>query len=137
MLMESGEHQATPVASERSFGVVFFIVFALVAAYGLWSGWSVAVVASWAALSVLTLLLGLFAPKTLQGPNRLWAKFGLLLALVLTPIIMALVFFLAVTPSGLLMRLFGTDPMKRKVDATTSSYWIKREKRPGPMRYQF
>lgn len=137
MLTEDRQYQATPVASERNFGIVFCVVAATVAAYGWWREWNLVTVMTLAALSAAMLFLGLVTPRTLEIPNRLWAKFGLLLALVITPIIMALVFMVAVIPSGLLMRLFGKDPMKRGMDPQASTYWIKRDRPPGPMRQQF
>lgn len=137
MLMEDRQYQAVPVASERNFGLVFCVVFGVIAVYGWWRSCTLTSVSIFAIMSIVILLLGVFAPKTLEHPNRLWAKFGALLALFMTPIIVALVFLIAVTPSGLLMRLFGKDSMKRRMDKKATTYWIKRERLPGPMRQQF
>lgn len=83
---------------------------------------------------------GLVAPALLAPFNRLWTRFGLLLNRVTNPIVMALMFFVVLTPSGLLMRLFGKDPLRRRFDADAATYWIEREP-PGPtgesMRNQF
>jgi Saxitoxin biosynthesis operon protein SxtJ len=137
MLMEGGQHHASPRASERSFGMVFGAVFALSALYVWWKGGAVWAVAVLAALSLTVLLLGLYLPRALAAPNRLWAKVGLILGLIITPIVMALIFFAAFTPSGLLMRMSGRDPMRRRREPDAPSYWVKREQQPGTMRQQF
>ena len=137
MLMEGGQHHTGPRASERSFGVVFGAVFALSALYVWWkggAGWAVAVLA---ALSLSALLLGLYLPRALAAPNQVWAKVGLILGLIITPIVMALIFFAAITPSGLLMRMSGRDPMHRRREPDAPSYWVKRAQQPGSMRQQF
>lgn len=137
MLMESGQHQKISSASERSFGLVFSAVSAVAAVYTFWTMGVIWVGIVLIVLSILFLALGLFAPGILRIPNKLWAKLGLLLAFVITPVIMVLIFAVAIAPSGLLMRLFGRDPMNRCRDANIASYWIKRENQPGPMRQQF
>jgi predicted membrane metal-binding protein len=116
-------------SSDRSFGIVFCVVFAIIGLWPLIRGaeprwWSVGV-------AVAFLVLALAAPKTLAPLNRLWTKFGLLLHRITNPIIMGLVFFLAVTPTALIMRLLGKDPLHRRIDRDAKSYWIER-KPPGP-----
>jgi hypothetical protein len=69
--------------------------------------------------------------------NRLWFRFGLLLGKIVTPIVMLLVFVLTVVPTGIVMRLLGKDPLRRKFDKSASSYWVSRDAPPGPMRNQF
>ncbi len=70
-------------------------------------------------------------PSLLAPLNRVWTKFGLLLHKVVSPIVLGVMFYLVITPTGLLMRLFGKDPLRLKFDGTAKSYWIPREP-PGP-----
>lgn len=77
------------------------------------------------------LLLAMLIPQVLAPANRLWTKFGLLLHNIVSPIALGILFFLVVTPTGLLMRLFGKDPLRLRFDPAASSYWIKRDP-PGP-----
>jgi len=124
--------------SERSFGIVFAIVFAIVGAVPLWSG---APVRIWALVVAALFLVAAFAaPKLLRPLNLLWFRFGLLLHAVVNPLIMGLLFFLTVTPIAFIMRWTGKDPLHRKFDAAARSYWVERnsdELTPGTMRRQF
>jgi len=126
------------VGSERSFGIVFAVVFAIIGTAPLWSGgpprmWSLAVAA-------LFLFAAFVTPKLLRPLNLLWFRFGLLLHTVVNPLIMGLLFFLTVTPIALVMRWMGKDPLHRGFDATAKSYWVERnsdELAPDTMRRQF
>ncbi|MFP6743832.1 MAG: SxtJ family membrane protein [Alphaproteobacteria bacterium] len=115
--------------SDRSFGLVFAGVFTLVGLWPLIDGaaprwWALVVALVFAALAAV-------APRVLATPNRLWHRFGLLLNRIVSPLALGLTFFLAVTPTGLIMRLMGKDPLRLKLDRHAKSYWIKREP-PGP-----
>ena len=95
----------------------------------------------WAlAVAVLLAILGLALPRVLSPLNRLWLGFGLVLHKVMTPIVMGVLFYGAVTPVALLMRVFGKDPLRRRFEPEAETYWIDREP-PGPdpesMRNQF
>ena len=85
---------------------------------------------------MLFLLFGLFAPKILKPLNYIWFKFGLLLHSVVSPLIMMAMFYLVITPIGLIMRFLGKRPLNLSSDSNTSSYWIKREP-PGPSKDSF
>ncbi len=116
-------------SSDRAFGVVFVAVFAIIGAFPLLFGapprlWSFAVAAGLAAIAFL-------APGVLAPFNRLWTRFGLLLHTVVSPIVLGIMFYLVVTPTGLLMRLFGKDPLKLRRDPEAKSYWVERTP-PGP-----
>lgn len=116
-------------STEREFGVVFAIVFAIVACWPLLSGgavrsWSLAVAAAF-------LVLALFIPKVLAPANRLWTQFGMLLHRIVSPVALGILFYFVVMPTGLLMRLFGKDPLRLRLDPTADSYWVKRTP-PGP-----
>jgi hypothetical protein len=115
-------------SSDRSFGLVFAAVFVLLAAYNAWRGgaWPL-----YLAIAAAFLAVALVAPKCLAPLNRLWTRFGLILSMIVSPIVLALMFFLVVTPVGVLMRLTGKDPLRLRQDSETGSYWIVREP-PGP-----
>ena len=115
--------------SNRSFGALFVVVFALVGAWGWWRGNALY---PWAfALSALTLLLTLLTPDWLAPANRAWMKLGELLNRIVSPIALGLIFFGVLTPMALAMRLFGRDAMKRRFEPSARTYWIERDP-PGP-----
>ncbi|MGB0670248.1 MAG: SxtJ family membrane protein [Rhodospirillales bacterium] len=126
------------VGSERSFGIVFAVVFAFIGLVPLFKG----VEPRWWSLGVGTVFLALafLAPKTLTPLNKLWFRFGLLLHHIVNPIIMGLLFFLTITPIGLIMRALGKRPLNLPFEPDKPSYWIDRDP-PGPapesMKQQF
>ena len=130
--------QEVKLGSERGFGFVFAVVFALVGAWPLTGDgpprwWSLAVAGVFVALA-------LAAPRALAPLNRLWFRFGLLLHRVINPLVMGLLFYVAVTPTGLIMRLLGKDLLGRRFDPEAETYWISREPpgpEPGSMKNQF
>jgi len=125
----------TEQSSEKSFGIVFSIVFLIVALYPLINSESLRI---WAlVVSIIFFLLAFLAPKILVFPNKLWFKFGLLLGSIVAPIVMAFVYFVTVLPTGLIMRILGKDLLKQKLDKNTKSYWIERKQPMGSMKTQF
>ena len=116
-------------SSDRSFGFVFAAVFLIVALYPLLHAQGIRIWAT--AVSGIFLLLAALVPHVLAPANRVWTKFGLLLHNIFSPIALGILFFLVVTPTGLLMRLFGKDPLRLHFDPAADSYWIKRDP-PGP-----
>ena len=122
------------ISSNRSFGILFFIVFALIA---VWPIFGVGTVRLWAVpLSIIFLVLGLINSKLLNPLNIIWVKFGELLGRIIAPIIMALIYFIIITPIGLFMRIIGKDLLNLKF-SKDNSYWIKRVKNLGSMKRQF
>ena len=116
-------------SSDRSFGFVFAAVFLIIALYPLLHASGIRI---WAVvISGLFLLLAALVPQILAPANRLWTKFGMLLHRIVSPLALGVLFFLVVTPTGLLMRLFGKDPLRLRFDPAADSYWIKRDP-PGP-----
>ena len=116
-------------SSDRSFGVVFTVVFLII---GLWPMINGGVPRSWAlAFAGAFLAATLIRPSVLAPLNRLWMKFGLLLHKITNPIIMGLIFFVAVTPTAFVMKVLGKDPLRRQFDKEATSYWIDRVP-PGP-----
>jgi hypothetical protein len=115
--------------SERAFGLVFAVVFAVFGLLPLWRG----VPARWWCLGVsgAFLLLALVAPRTLAPLNWVWFKIGLLLHAVVNPIVMTLLFVTTVTPIALIMRAMGKDPLRLRLDPDAPTYWIERRP-PGP-----
>ena len=123
------------VSSNRSFGLVFFVVFLIIGLWPLLDGGQFKI---WSLFfSLFFLVLGLLNSKLLTPLNLLWTKFGILLGNVFAPIVMCFIFFLVVTPFGLLMRIMGRDLLRTKYNKSGKSYWIKREKRITKMNQQF
>lgn len=122
------EH-AIKTSSNRSFGVVFAAVFAFLGLWPLFGGGDARI---WAlALAAIFLAAAFVTPKALTPLNKLWTKFGLLLHHVVNPVVMGFLFYLTVTPTSLVMRLLGKDPLKLRFEPDAKSYWITREP-PGP-----
>ena len=134
-MTEISKQVSTEQSSEKSFGLVFSIFFLIVALYPLLTSSSLRM---WAlVLSIIFLLLAVLAPKILVLPNKLWFKFGLLIGSIVAPIVMSLVYFVTVVPTGLFMRLLGKDLLKQKLDKNAKSYWIERKESIGSMKNQF
>ena len=114
------------ISSNRSFGVVFFAVFLLIALYPLINNGDIRI---WSLIiSIIFLTLGLLNSNFLSPLNKLWFKFGIILGKIISPLIMGIIFFLVVTPTGLIMRLMGKDILGLKYNQN-SSYWIEKKVR--------
>jgi hypothetical protein len=121
--------EAVRGSSDRAFGLVFTTVFVLI---GLLPWVFGRPVRTWSIVAaVLFLAVALAAPRILAPLNKLWLKFGLLLHRVVSPIVLGIMFFLVITPMGLLMKALGKDPLRLRFDRDASTYWIAREP-PGP-----
>ncbi|PCK08158.1 MAG: hypothetical protein COA42_10575 [Alteromonadaceae bacterium] len=136
-MSESTSYVEVKMGSERSFGWVFAAVFAIIAGLAYYKSgkilyWSVGVAV---VLGVITLI----KPSLFKPFNFVWFKFGMLLGHIIAPLVMMLIFFLVVTPIGLLMRLFGKDPLRLKRKADQNTYWITRppESSDSSMKNQF
>ena len=120
--------------TNRNFGIVFFIVFLLI---GLWPILNNENLRFWSLIiSIIFLILGIFNSKLLTPLNKVWMKFGLILGTIISPIIMGIIFFLVVTPTGILLRLFGKDILKLKKNKS-DSYWTIKDNKNNDMRNQF
>ena len=122
------------ISSNRSFGIVFFIVFLLIALYPVINNeeiraWSLIV-------SLIFLVLGLLNSKILNPLNQIWFKFGILLGRIISPLIMAIIFFFVVTPIGLIMRTLGKDILNLRYN-TKKTYWIEKTGPKSKMKNQF
>jgi hypothetical protein len=134
-MSESKQYLKVESGSEKSFGIVFTIVFLLISLYPLTDNkgillWSLII-------SLIFFLLAYVAPKVLSVPNKLWFKLGMALGAVVAPVVMALVYFSTVVPIGLIMRLMGKDLLRQKLDKSAKSYWIQRNEPMGSMKDQF
>ena len=122
------------IGSNRSFGIVFFILFLLIALYPMINSegirmWSIIV-------SLIFLVLGLLDSKILTPLNKIWFKFGMVLGRIISPFIMGIIFFLVVTPIGLIMRILGKDLVNLKYN-NNKTYWIEKTGPKSKMKNQF
>ncbi len=122
------------IGSNKSFGIVFFLVFFLIAFYPMINGgeprlWSLGI-------SAIFLILGLLNSKILNPLNKIWFKFGILLGKIISPLVMVIIFFIVVTPIGLLMRILKKDLLNLKFQ-NTDSYWIEKIEPKSKMKNQF
>tara|TARA_B110000259_G_scaffold128700_1_gene145324 strand:- start:56 stop:445 length:390 start_codon:yes stop_codon:yes gene_type:complete len=122
------------INSNRSFGIVFFLVFLIFSIYPVSKSENIIV---WSLiLSIIFLILGLFNSSILTPFNKLWFKFGIFLGKIVSPIVMGLVFFLVVTPTGLLLRFLGKDVLNLKKNKK-NTYWIEKNGPKSIMKNQF
>ena len=122
------------IGSNRSFGIVFFIVFLLISIYPLINNESIRI---WSlVVSLIFLFLSIINSNFLLPLNKLWFKFGIFLGKIISPIIMGIIFFSVVTPIGLIMRLLGKDVLNLKLN-DYKSYWIKKTGPKSKMKNQF
>ena len=122
------------IGSNRSFGTVFFVVFLLIGLWPVLNGnepriWSIVI-------SLIFFILGILNSKILTPFNKAWFRFGIFLGNFISPIIMGIVFFLVVTPTGLIMKLFRKDLINLKKN-NSSTYWIEKKDIKSSMKNQF
>ena len=122
------------LGSNRSFGIVFFIVFVIISLYPLVNQEDIRI---WSlVIAFIFFILALLNSKILTPMNKIWTRFGLFLGNFISPIVMGIIFFFVVTPIGLLMRLFGKDVLNLKKNKL-STYWIKKNNQKSRMEKQF
>ena len=122
------------IGSNRSFGIVFFIVFLLISTDPLTNNESIRI---WSlVVSLIFLVLGIINANILSPLNKLWFKFGIFLGKIISPLVMGIIFFLVVTPIGLIMRLIGKDVLNLKY-SDYKSYWIEKTGPKSKMKNQF
>jgi|TARA_B110000967_G_C18887145_1_gene564748 hypothetical protein len=122
------------IGSNRSFGIVFFIFFLLISFWPLLSNGEIRI---WSlVLSLFFVTLSVLKPYLLTPLNRIWARFGVLLGSFISPVIMGIIFFVIVTPTGFLMRIFSKDFMNLKKN-NDKSYWINSSDEKSKMKDQF
>ena len=128
------KNQKIKIGSNKSFGIVFSIVFLVIAFWPMLNGneinyWSLAI-------SIVFLILGLINSKILTPLNTIWSKFGILLGNVVSPIVMGIIFFLIVTPTSIIMKLLGKDLLNLKKN-NNNSYWIEKNNQKSKMKNQY
>ena len=128
------KNQKIKIGSNKSFGIVFSIVFLVIAFWPMLNGneinyWSLAI-------SIVFLILGLINSKILTPLNKIWFKFGILLGNVVGPIVMCIIFFLIVTPTSINMKLLGKDLLNLKKN-NNNSYWIEKNNQKSKMKNQY
>ena len=128
------KNQKIKIGSNKSFGIVFFIVFLIIAFWPLLNSneinyWSLAI-------SIVFLILGLINSKILTPLNKIWFKFGILLGNVIAPIVMGIIFFLIVTPTSIIMKILGKDLLNLKKN-NNNSYWIEKNNQKSKMKNQY
>ena len=122
------------ISSNRNFGIVFFVVFLTISLWPLLNNndlrlWSLVI-------SLIFLILGLTNSKILTPLNKIWFKFGILIGNIISPIIMGIIFFIVVTPTGIIMRILRKDLIGLKMN-NKSTYWIEKKNESKTMRNQF
>ena len=122
------------LSSNRNFGLVFFIIFLIISFYPLLNNenvkyWSLIV-------SIIFLILGTINSKLLTPLNKAWTKFGLFLGRIMTPVVMALIFFMVVTPTSFILKIVGKDVLRLK-KTKSKSYWLDKEEVKSSMKDQF
>ena len=127
-------HKNIKLPTNRNFGIVFFLVFLIIALWPLFNGetiryWSLIV-------SFIFFILGLINSKLLAPLNKIWFKFGILLGNIVAPIVMGIIFFFVITPIGIIMRLFGKDLLNLKKNSK-NTYWLKKDNKNNNMKNQF
>ena len=122
------------ISTNKSFGIVFFVVFLIIALYPLINDGNIRI---WASIvAIVFLILGLINSSILTPLNKIWFKFGILLSRIISPIVMGIIFFLVVTPIALIMRLLGKDLLNLKYN-DNQSYWIEKSGPKSKMKNQF
>ena len=123
------------ISSNRSFGIVFFVVFLFIALYPITYSEDIRI---WSLIiSFIFIILGLLNSKILTPLNKLWFKFGVILGKIISPIIMGIIFFLVVTPIGLIMKVLGKDLLRLKYNKKDNTYWIEKNGPKSKMKNQF
>jgi len=121
-------------SSNKSFGIIFFIVFIIISLYPLVYQEDIRI---WSlVIAFIFFILALLNSKILTPMNKIWTRFGLFLGNFISPIVMGIIFFFVVTPIGLLMRIFGKDILNLKKNKF-STYWIKKTNQKSSMEKQF
>ena len=122
------------IGSNKSFGIVFFLVFLLISLYPLINDGNLRI---WSfVISIIFLILGILNSKILSPLNKIWFKFGLLLGKIISPVVMGIIFFIVVTPTGLILRLFQKDVLNLKFN-NNNTYWIEKSGPKSKMKNQF
>ena len=122
------------IGSNKSFGIVFFVVFLII---GLWPLLNNGDIRNWSVIiSAIFLVLGLLNSKVLTPLNKAWFRIVIFLGNFIAPIVMGIIYFLVVTPTGLIMRFFGKDLLNLKRN-NKNTYWISKDNSNSDLKNQF
>ena len=126
---ETIEHPSPALPSNRSFGLLFVVVFTLAALWAWWrdSTW----LSAWILILMVTIGVTIAAPRLLTPLNRAWMKLAELLHRFISPLVLGVLFYAVITPFGLARRWLGGDPLVRRYEPQRDTYWIERSP-PGP-----
>jgi hypothetical protein len=122
------------IATNRNFGIVFFLFFLIITLYPLLKGESIVFPALF--ISIIFLILGLLNSSILTPLNKVWFKFGIFMGNIISPLVMALLFYFVITPTSLLLKIFRKDILLLKKN-NKKTYWIKKSKIRSKMKNQF
>ena len=120
--------------SNRNFGITFFIFFLILSLYPLIQDKNINYVLLF--ISIIFLFLSFLKPKVLKPLNKIWFKFGIFLGKFVSPIVMGLIFFLVITPTGLIMKAIGKNLLNLKKE-NKKTYWINKDNSNNSMKNQF
>ena len=124
------KNQNIKLPSNRSFGIVFFIFFLIIALWPLKSDSDINVISL--LISLVFLILGLFNSNLLKPLNFIWMKFGLMLGKFISPIVMAIIYYLTVVPTGLIFKILNKDLLNTKKKNNHKTYWITKKNLKAP-----
>ena len=134
-MLERTSHLAIKAGSNRGFGLVFTVFFLVVSVWPLMGDGQTRV---WSlALAAIIAGVALVSPNLMAPFNVMWFRFAMLLNAVVSPLVMGSLFLVTVTPTALVIRMLGKDPLQRKIDKDAASYWVARNAPMGSMKNQF
>ena len=133
-MLDIKSYSQIKISSERNFGIVFTVFFAVLCIFFWLNNNTIYFI--FLILSIITIFLTLLIPKSLRLPNILWNKLSILLGIIISPLIMAMIFFVTIVPTGLILRVLGRGPFKNKTN-NKSSFWLEKDNKNFTMKNQF
>jgi len=124
-------------SSEKSFGILFALIFLLISVYFFFKNFSLFYVISFFVIAIIFLLFSFFFPKKLEGINLIWMKLGHLIGNIVSKLVLIIVFFTTITPFGIYFRLVGKDLLNQKIVKKKERYWYDRSSKITPMKKQY
>ncbi len=134
--MERKSYSEINISTEKNFGLVFGAFFAILGTY-FYSKNNINFLTLFYVLSALLVIISFTKPSILKLPNLIWAKIGIIIGLIISPIVLFVIFSFLVTPIGILMRTLGKDLLNEKIERKNKTYWIKRTSKMNNMKQQF
>ena len=134
--MERKSYSEINISTEKNFGLVFGAFFAILGTY-FYSKNNINFLTLFYVLSALLVIISFTKPSILKLPNLIWAKIGIIIGLIISPIVLFVIFSFLVTPIGILMRTLGKDLLNEKIERKNKTYWIKRTNKMNNMKQQF